>query len=205
MSYFDGLSRRELLRDIMVLVGASVVAGCDLNAVPNVESNSANSLDESDKITLSALSDTIVPATDTPGALAARVPENFNNLMVNWASPEIKDQILSALDNLNQASIKATTKFFSDLSTEDRTTFLIEYDKAALQSVSDSSAPPEKFYISSGNAVVDPSYLRLKELIIKLYYISEIALTQELVYEHVPGKWAPSIKYTPDTRPFASP
>ncbi len=35
--------------------------------------------------------------------------------------------------------------------------------------------------------------------------MSEIGMTQELVYEHVPGKWVPSLEMTPGMRPFASP
>jgi hypothetical protein len=48
--------------------------------------------------------------------------------------------------------------------------------------------------------VTDPGYNRVKELIVVLYYISEVALTQELTYEHAPGEWQPSIPVTPATR-----
>jgi gluconate 2-dehydrogenase gamma chain len=55
----------------------------------------------------------------------------------------------------------------------------------------------------AGPPVANPAYLKLKELVITLYYASEVALTQELIYEHVPGKFVPSLKVNPDTRPFA--
>ena len=42
----------------------------------------------------------------------------------------------------------------------------------------------------------------LKELTIQLYYFSEVASTTELIYEHVPGKFEPSIKLTPQSRPY---
>ena len=51
-----------------------------------------------------------------------------------------------------------------------------------------------------GPKVVDPGYQKLKELIVTLYYYSEPALTQELVYEHSPGTWQPSIPVTPGMR-----
>ncbi len=53
--------------------------------------------------------------------------------------------------------------------------------------------------------MVDNGYQRLKGLIVSLYYVSEIGMTQELVYEHVPGKWEPSLKLSDGMRPFASP
>jgi hypothetical protein len=54
-----------------------------------------------------------------------------------------------------------------------------------------------------GVPTVNPAYVKLKELIINLYYSSEIASTKELVFEPVPGKYIASLKVTPETRPFA--
>ena len=45
---------------------------------------------------------------------------------------------------------------------------------------------------------------KLKELVLVLFYASEAGLTSDLSYEHVPGKWQPSIKVTPETRPAAA-
>jgi hypothetical protein len=55
----------------------------------------------------------------------------------------------------------------------------------------------------AGPSVAKPGFLKVKEMVIALYYVSEVALTQELIYEHNPGEWVPSMKVTPDTRPFA--
>jgi hypothetical protein len=55
----------------------------------------------------------------------------------------------------------------------------------------------------AGPPVAKPGFLRLKDLVIALYYSSEVALSKELIYEHVPGPFVPSMKVTPETRPFA--
>ncbi len=57
--------------------------------------------------------------------------------------------------------------------------------------------------IGGGAATMNPGYVKLKELVIALYYNSETAMTKELIYEHVPGKFVPSLPVTPETRPFA--
>ena len=49
----------------------------------------------------------------------------------------------------------------------------------------------------------DPVYRRFKELVLTLYYLSQPGATRELRYEHVPGKWEPSIEVGPDTRAWA--
>jgi hypothetical protein len=38
--------------------------------------------------------------------------------------------------------------------------------------------------------------------VIALYYYSETAATSELIYEHVPGNYEPSLKVTAQTRPY---
>ena len=49
----------------------------------------------------------------------------------------------------------------------------------------------------------DPVYRRFKELVLTLYYLSRPGATQELRYEHAPGRWEPSIEVGPDTRAWA--
>ena len=49
----------------------------------------------------------------------------------------------------------------------------------------------------------DPVFRRFKELVLTLYYLSRPGATQELRYEHTPGKWEPSIEVGPDTRAWA--
>ncbi len=81
---------------------------------------------------------------------------------------------------------------------------LTEHDKAAVQ-----PGPPPKEKLTglaamiSGAPTANPAYVKLKGLIINLYYNSEIAMTKELVFEPVPGKYVASMKVTPETRPFA--
>jgi len=90
------------------------------------------------------------------------------------------------------------------LAADARNAFLVEYDKAALQAVPLPPDAPKAHPFMPQVSVVDNGYHRLKGLVVSLYYVSEIGLTQELVYEHVPGPWVPSLKITPGMRPFAS-
>jgi len=52
-----------------------------------------------------------------------------------------------------------------------------------------------------GPVKVDAGYARLRGLIVKLFYLSEDALTQELTYEHDPGGYTGSVPLTPESRP----
>lgn len=206
MSDYPHLDRRDLLRHMLVLAGATATANFSLGALADVARGSLKFLDKTALDTLSAVADTIIPATDTPGALATEVPARFDAMLLNWASADTREMIVGALGRIDAASQAAKGKVFAGLSADERKAFLIEHDNAALQ-----PAPPPPNAQASNNPflaqgyVVDNGYQRVKGLIFSLHYVSEIAMTQELVYQHVPGAWVPSLKITPGMRPFASP
>ncbi len=206
MSHPYELERREMLRHILLLAGASATANLSVGALAAAAKGSERYLDAPAYSTLSAVADTLVPVTDTPGALAADVPASLDAMLANWASPETQEMIVGALGRIDVAAETTTGKRFDALPASERLAFLVEHEKAALE-----AAPPPKDAPKRGNPfmarayVVDNGYQRLKELVVTLYYVSEIGMTQELVYEHVPGKWVPSLEMTPGMRPFASP
>ena len=205
MSESFQINRRDLLRNILVMAGAAATTNFSLTALAETAQGSAKFLAEESLALLSAVADTIVPVTDTPGALAADVPAKFDALLVNWAAPETRAMIVGALRRIDTEAQSATGKPFANLSADERKTFLVEYDKAALQPVPPPPDAPKGHPFAPRISVVDNGYHRLKGLIVSLYYVSEIGMTEELVYEHVPGKWVPSLKITPGMRPFASP
>jgi len=150
---------------------------------------------------LSAVADTILPKTDTPGALAAKVPQRLDAMLGNWAAPATREELLGALKRIDDAARSAKGKGFAALSVKDRETFLRAHDAAALAKTGQTTSSG-KFPFTKTVAVVDPGYLRLKDLVVDLYYYSPEATATELVYEHVPGKYEPSLKLTAKSRPF---
>ncbi len=192
------MSRRSLMQNLSLLLGAS--------SVPTIASckaamNGKSLLDVTQFKVLVAIADTIIPATDTPGAVAAGVPKLVDGMIRDWASVDTKAEILGAITAVGKLAGKAS---FAKLDAAKRKELLAAYDKAAVKP----GPPPTKklsgiAMMMSGPPVANPGYVRLKGMIINLYYNSEIAGTKELVYEHVPGKFIPSIKVTPETRPFA--
>lgn len=205
MADFIQLQRREMLRHILLLVGAAATTELSFSTLAAAAKGEENSLDIHAFNTLSAVADTIIPVTDTPGALAAQVPARLDALILHWAAPETKDMLKGALSRIDVAAKAATGKSFEALAPDERKTFLIKHEKAALE-----PAPPPADAPKAGSPfrakkyVVDNGYQLLKELIVRLYYVSEIGLTLELAYEHVPGKWVPSLEITPDMRPAVS-
>ena len=205
MNGFAEMHRRELLGRAIALIGAASVGTLTLPAIAQAADAAHPYLDKANLALLSAVADTMVPVTDTPGALAANVPAVVDGLLRNWASPQRRTDLVDALKRIDAGAREQKGKGFVELAPADRTAFLAAYDVSALK-----PAPAKPVAGGTGiaalmnaqAAVVDPAYAKLKELIVLIYYMSEVGLTKELAYEHAPGKWEPSIKITPETRPW---
>ncbi len=149
---------------------------------------------------LEAVAETMIPQTDTPGALTAKVPAKFNALLSDWAAPARRAELLDALAAIDAKAMAQEKQGFAALSPDKRNALLAAHDAAALKAVPDTRHLKGMAAMMAGPSVVDEGYAKLRELLILLFFLSEEALTSVLTYEHVPGGWTPSIKVTPQTR-----
>jgi hypothetical protein len=200
MTDITQIDRRSLLGSALLLMGAGAAAGFSPEALAKAAARPKPYLEPAVFTLLSAVADTIIPRTNTPGAIDARVPAKFDALLVNWASPERRIELTGALAAIDALARQKEGKSFAELTPDARKTLLSAHDLAALKPVPRKDNPTGMRAMMAGPAVADAGYGKLKELIVTLYYYSEEALTSELTYEHVPGDWTPSIKVAPETR-----
>jgi gluconate 2-dehydrogenase gamma chain len=191
------LDRRSMIGRMAMLLG---VASLPVEAFAKAAPRSKKFLNVRRMRLLSAVADTMIPKTDTPGALDAKVPVKFDGLLANWASPERRVELLGALLKIDAAAMAQEKVGFAALTPAKRNALLSAHDAAALKGVPDTRKLKGMSAMMAGPSVADPAYAKLRELIIMLYFYSEEALTSVLTYEHVPGGWTPSVKVTPETR-----
>lgn len=194
------MDRRSLLESALLLMGVTATASFSTKAFAKAVASPKPFLDQKSFTLLSAIADTIMPKTDTPGAVDAHVPAKFDALLVNWASPEHCVQLTGAMTKIDDLAKEKQAKGFAELTPEQRKEVLVAHDIASLKPVPRKDKLTGMRAMIAGPSVADPGYSKLKELIVLLYYYSEEALTTELVYEHSPGGWTPSVKVTPETR-----
>lgn len=195
------LGRRAMLQRALLLMGATA-AGATSAAIAAPAADAKPYLEAPMFSVLSAVADTLIPRTDTPGAVDVRVPALFDSLLVNWASVQRRQELTGALAKVDQLALSQEGKGFAALPAAVRETILKAHEATAMKIVPNPAGEGIKAMLS-GPAYADPGYGKLKELVVLLYYLSEPALTQELTYVHAPGEWKPSIPVTPDTRPAA--
>lgn len=177
------MNRRDLLRHALILAGSSAaLSGCDW-----AKDAGPFRLERDQFDLLASFADTMIPATDTPGALDVGVPRLFEGLLANWASAQRRGELLGAL-----ATIGKLGGNFVMQTPEQRNALLAGFDADAMARTGELNDLSFK----------DPAYAQLKELVVTLYYLSEPALTEELAYDHDPGRWDPSVEVTAETRQF---
>jgi hypothetical protein len=201
MSEMHHLDRRLLLQRALLLLGAAPIAITPA-ALAKTARRVGTYLDAKTFGTLSAICDTLIPRTDTPGAIDVRVPAMFDSLLVNWASDRRRHELTQAIATVDQNAIAKHGERFSELPTATREIVLKAHEADAMKILPQTGDGGIKSMLS-GPAYADAGYGKLKELVVLLYYSSEPALTQELNYVHSPGEWKPSIPVTADTRPAA--
>jgi gluconate 2-dehydrogenase gamma chain len=200
-----GMDRRALFARALLLVGASAIPGNIAAFAASPARGKKRFLNPAQFALISAITDTIIPTTDTPGAVAVGVPKQIDGLLLNWASASRRAEISGAIDAVDKFSLAQTKKAFIALDGAKRKEVLLAFDKNAVKPNPDPKFKLTGFAAMTGGAQgpMNPGYVKLKELVIGLYYASEMASTRELPYEHVPGKFVASFPVTPETRPFA--
>jgi hypothetical protein len=189
------MNRREALNMVALLMGGTVVGGTVfLEGCKTADKKVAIGLPlAAEQISfLDEVAETIIPATNTPGAKAAKVGE-FMHVMVTDCYDE-KDQavFIEGITKLNDAS---ETKFKSDflkLTPEQRKELLTGIDKEA------------KDYAGSKKKEDPNHYFTLmKQLTLLGYFSSEVGATQALRYVPVPGKYEGCIEYKKGDKAWA--
>lgn len=167
------LDRRQLLTYAIGLVGGSIAVAAFGDAIPGAATmGSTGYFSSSRRALLDEVADLMIPATDTPGALEVGVPEYMDKMMVRWASEDTRQAFDGVLDALNTEAASSHGKPFLALAADQRFEMLAQYDAA---------------HLAGDIQSMMGAYARFKELLMTIYYLSEIGATQELRLEEVPG------------------
>ena len=169
-------NRRHALQGLLAISAAGALAACgrrdtlvdDARTLGDTEFATIKGFFSNEEMALlTALSDTIIPATDTPGAVAAGVPATLQGLATDWADGKYRAYWRGGLRDLNKVLPE-----FQTLDAVKREEVLGAYDAA----------------VFSGKTK-DQFYRDIKSTIARAYYMSEPGASLELAYEAVPGEF----------------
>ena len=134
------------------------------------------------------IAERILPATDTPGAKAARVDEFIDLMLTEWFTAEERHAFLRGLGQLETASRSRHQTAFTELEPEQMDGLLNAAEQEAV-------ATREDVVVADGAAASDvspasgPFFDVMKWLTLFGYYTSEVGMTEELEWEVFPGTY----------------
>ncbi len=177
----DGINRREAIKRTALMLGVAFSSSSITSALARAESNEglgagAKYLTASEYATIDALSETILPASDTPGARDVAVAAFADMTFGKYMSAGDMDMLRSGLATFEKASVAATGSSFAKLSSEKQATFLSSYSK-------DLSGGKRGFV------------RKVRELTLVGYFTSEEVAKNVLKYDPIPGDFVGCIDW----------
>lgn len=186
------MNRREFLECAALLVAgvSAAQAGIHLSeeqrvhlaAQPDYASRQGTLFNEAEKRALASLCETIIPRTDTPGAIDAGVPRFVELMVQEWFTAAEREVFLSGFADLQASAAAQYANTLEALPNEDRQALLEALEEAA----SDSA-----WYGMRGESMAQskdgvPFICQLKEMTVFGFFTSEVGSTQVLRYKAMP-------------------
>jgi hypothetical protein len=142
-----------------------------------------------DQVSLvTAIADTILPATDTPGAIDVNVPEFIDLMLKDNFSPEEQQAFKEGASTFVKSVDTDFSTHFEKCDEEEKNKILTKEEQRSL----------EHFQATYQRTF----YMMVKELTILGYYTSEDVMTNMLDYHPVPGRYDGCIPFPPDGKPY---
>lgn len=186
MSRKTAINRRALLKVVGVTAGLAISSSCQRALESGVDLSAPpvnGSLSEDQLEVVSMLAELIIPETDTPGAIAAGVPEFIHRIVIDWYTPAEQQIFLDGLGELDAVAEAHWAAPFGRLDPDQQSRVLAEMEPPSEGGAQGLTA------VAAGAAGDVPFYLKLKELTVLGYYTSQVAAGTELDYQPVPGHY----------------
>lgn len=189
------MNRRELLKRTAMVVGGyasssvcqAVLAGVDGGVgITNPIFNATQ------KRQTAVLAELIIPETDTPGAIAAGVPQFVELMVSDWYTDREREIFLGGLNSQDQFCMDGFSKPFLDCTEDQRISALEQAENEAKDYKPKKDAQTgdgEGSLLASKEDEEKPFFNKIRELTVLGYYTSEVGAKEELRYDPMPMEY----------------
>lgn len=190
------MHRRQLLIQMLMLGGGSLLGTGRATFAAQSKTLPERALTPTQRALIAQLAETILPQTDTPGAIEAGVPAFVERMVSQWYTPTERKIFFEGLGSLERECQLRFHAGFVACDQAQRVEVLKHFE--TLESAY--RAPQE---LRSRPDERSPFFFKLKQLTVLGYYTSEIGATQELRYNPVPMHYDGQMKFSDVGRQFA--
>lgn len=190
----DKIDRREAIKRTAMLMGGVVFAptimGILKGCTPTGDAAWEPTLFSGEQASLvTALSATIIPTGETPGAADVGVPAFIESMVQDIYDEEQRDLFLNGLESFDEECREETGNSFASLSEDEQYEYALARNNEAIEF----------------EAVDYPQFfLQFKELTMAGFFTSEAGASQVLRYEDVPGVYQACIPFEEVGRTWAT-
>jgi hypothetical protein len=183
------MKRRDALKLIAGAAAVPALYSHDLFALGREihqqlgSASALKTLDPHQNATVIAISEMIIPATDTPGAKGARVNEFIDLILTDWCTGDACQRFLQGLADTDARSRRMFGKEFVNCTPEQQTELLTALDEelTELREASGEEREHASPAVQERETPVQRNFFyMMKRLTLIGYYTSEIGWTQEL-------------------------
>ncbi|HEY5461888.1 MAG TPA: gluconate 2-dehydrogenase subunit 3 family protein [Hanamia sp.] len=216
------MNRRDAVQYISLLVGGTLIGSNVFLSGCKSATGVSMTFTDADIALLNEIAETILPATKTPGAKAAKVGQ-FMTVMVNdcyeapdqkifhegiskidvaskdkngksfmESTPQQRHDLLVSLDAKVKDDNMKITKYINSLTPDQRTQMKIQQDFTSSDPLADKRRENPDYY-----------FQMMKQLTLLGYFTSEIGCTQAMRYVERPGSYNGDLPYKKGDKAFA--
>lgn len=203
------MNRRDLIKSIALLTGGVFIGGEVFLTGCSTGAKSELGFSPSNIALLDEVGETILPATHSPGAKAARVGEFMKVFVNDCYTAKEQEAFLEGMNELEKSCRDANGKSFMECTPEQRHAFLLQLEKESNEynkqrderdQLQRDQAEREKREFTSS-----PShyYSMMKQLTLLGFFTSKPGATEALRHAPVPGKYDGAFPYKKGDRAWA--
>ena len=199
---FGLMTRRQALARAARLLGgalaaptiAGVLAGCGGAADREGASSTLRALSAEQGETVLTIGEIILPATDTPGARAARVDRFIDAMLSDYYPEAERRRFLAGLERVESRAREAFGARFGALPAERQLQLVQALNRQAFSAPAGPGPAPAGGAWHPEDTGPGSFFRTLKELVLVGYYTSELGAKEELRVDPM-GSWRADIPY----------
>jgi hypothetical protein len=174
------LNRRDTLRGLALTIGVATTGWAERALAAAAPAPALTwtptALTPDQARLIDVVAELIIPATDTPGARAAGVPQFIDRALADYYDKDQAERLRAGLARMDADAHAAHGDVFVALTPQQQVELLTSYDREAVAAKTETSSHPHFF----------PA---LEDMVTVGYFTSEPGATVALQYDPVPGAY----------------
>lgn len=208
------MDRREAVLRVAALMGGAISApllsgllyGCETKTSKTQDTKVTSVVSDKHKAMIEEIAEIIIPATDTPGAKEAKVPEYILIMLADCYPQTDQQRFFKGLDTLDERAKASYGVEFIDCKPKQQLV-LLQKEEALAKAERDeqNKAKAKATTREEKEKQMDPPFFSMmKEMTLVGYFTSEPGATKALEYVHVPGRYEACVPLKPGQKGWAT-